>query len=141
VTVRPGEVRRRVHRAEVRLSGIVLEGNAGQLAVGNVDPKRAHHLVHALQGVGADLMAEPARPGVHHHADLSDEQPHRVRGVVVEHLLDHLDLEEVVPGAEASELRGAAVDGAIGDMLGTRVLQYAAVLGELGVLLPTKPPG
>jgi hypothetical protein len=54
--------------------------------------------------VGADLVAEPARPAVNHHADLPGCQAERLRGSGIEDLRDDLHLEEMVTRAQAADL-------------------------------------
>ena len=51
-------------------------------------------------------MADAPAAGVDHHAHLAGEQLHRLGGRRFEDLVNHLDLDEVVAGPEAAELRG-----------------------------------
>src|SRR5207247_2394727 len=85
--------------------------------------------------------ADAARAGVQHHADLPVEQPHRRGGAPVTDLVDDLHLDEVVAAAEAAELAGAALAGALGHLRGLGVGQDAAVLAGGGVLLPADALG
>src|SRR6266542_5212955 len=80
-------------------------------------------------------MADAARAGVQHHADLPQEQPQDLRGLLVPDLVDDLHLEKVVPAAEAAELRRAAFAGPLRDVRRRRAGEPAAVLAGLRVLL------
>jgi hypothetical protein len=61
--------------------------------------------------------------------------------MLIEHLLHHLHLEEVVAGAKASELRTSPLHGAVGDRRGPGVFQHPKVLTELSVFLPSHALG
>ena len=63
-----GEVAGARHRGEV-LAGLGrAERRAGELPVGQLDAGARRHARHPPSVVGADLVAEPARAGVDHHA-------------------------------------------------------------------------
>src|SRR5206468_4457972 len=61
--VRPGEVRRRGHRAEVRLAFGRTERDAGELTVRDADAVALHGTSHGAERVVAHLVAEAARAG------------------------------------------------------------------------------
>jgi hypothetical protein len=74
-----------------------------------------------------------------HHAHLALGQAHHLRGPGVADLVHHLDLQEVVPGAQGAELGHAAFDGPLADVPGPGVGQDPAVLAVLRVGLGPDP--
>ncbi len=94
--------------------------------------------------VRADLVAQAAAPAVDEDDDLVLSQPERFGNVVVEHVGDALDFEEMVPRAEAPELVHPAVFGLLRDELRTGVGSAPLVLavsevGFGGVALLERP--
>jgi hypothetical protein len=74
-----------------------------------------------------------------HHADRPLRELERLRGAGVGDQVDHLDLEEVVPCAERTALRRAALVRAIGHRVRIRACQPAVVLAALEVRRPSEP--
>src|SRR5690606_41337001 len=123
------------HRAQVGASLGRFEGRAGELPVRHPDAVPRHRLLHRPDVVGADLVPEPARPGVDHDADLVGPEPeHLGHGGVVD-LGDPLELQEVVARAQAADLTGAPLDGAVADLAGVGVGDGAGVLAAQQVPL------
>src|SRR2546427_7989612 len=110
---------------------------AGKLEVRQVDLLPLHDPLAHLDVVRGDLVAEPARSGVDHHAYLARlPDPESFRGPFVVHPVDLLDLHEVVSGAEASDLVLSARNGPLADFRKVRVLEAAARLDVVGVVGP-----
>jgi stage III sporulation protein SpoIIIAA len=83
--------------------------------------------------VGADLVTEPARPGVDHHAHLTGAQPKGLRGLLVIDLSHGLHLEEVVTRPQTADLAQAAVHRAVTDLRRVGTVDGAAVLTTLEI--------
>ena len=90
---------------------------AGELAVGQLEAEPVGR-VHAGEVVGAGLVAEAARARVDHHHHLAGRDPEGGGRLAVEDLVDHLHLEEMVAGAQAADLRQAALQGLPADRVG-----------------------
>jgi hypothetical protein len=121
-----GEVRRGGHGGEVALPFRRLHRRAGELAVGEVDAVARHDLHHVPNEVGGDLVAEAARAGVDLHDDLIAGQAEARGFLLVVQRLDHVDLDEVVAGADGAELVVAALLRAGGDLVGIGAVDAAA---------------
>ena len=141
LAVGPGEAGGRGHRGEVRLRLWRAEGGAGELAVGQRDPVARHGPVHRREVVGADLVAEPARPAVDEDRHLATAQPERAGRPGVVDLVHRLDLQEVVARAKRAELVGAAVAGPRRDGGRVGAGERAALLGPLEVFGPAVAAG
>ncbi len=131
--VRTPVVGRGHHRREVGLSLGRADRCARQLTVGHADAVPAHGPVHLPDVVAADLVTEPSRPAVDHHAHGPRVEPHPRRRGGVEQAVDDLDLEEVVPGAEAAELPEAAVERPLADRRPVGTLHHPVGLAPLQV--------
>src|SRR5581483_2832140 len=146
LAVGPCEVGRRAHGAPVVLRLAARDGRGGQLAVHQVDVISIRGLLHALQVVGADLVARAAGAAVDHDAHLPLPEAEGARGDGVERLVHHLNLQEVVAPSEAAHLGRAARDGLLGDLVDVGAGHAAAVLHVGEVALPAVavgdgPPG
>src|SRR5687768_9561856 len=86
-----------------------------------------------VERVGADLMPEPPRAGVDHHRDLTEPDAERARSRLVMDLVDHLDLEEVIAGAERAELTSPSLAGPLGHGRGIRAGNASVGLEPLEV--------
>src|SRR5512146_1326311 len=87
--------------------------------------------------IGADLLTQTARSAVEEDDDLADRvDAHHARRVRIEDLVDGLDLEEVIAGAERSELRTTAVTRGARHPRRIRAGRGAVLLGELEILVP-----
>jgi hypothetical protein len=103
------------------------------LAAAAIAPRYGHGLVHRPDVVGADLVTEPARPGVDHHADLAVTQPEGLRSRLVVDLGHRLHLEKVVARAQAADLAQASGHRAVTDLRGVGTVDGATVFtsGEI----------
>ena len=101
-----GIVARRLHGFEVGLTFLGVEGSGRQLSIwkSNIPflgmpfvaiPPVA--LLHDLDMVRTDLMAEAPRPRVNHRRHLSGTQPKGLCGFNVQDFVDDLEFEEMVP--------------------------------------------
>ena len=120
--VAPGEVGRGAHRARGSCwpSGLST-GAQASCRSGSSMPYFAGTPRSMLQRVVADLVAQPARAGVDHHADhVLAPGPSPAAALVVEHLVDDLHLEEVVARAERAALVGAALERPVADAVRAR---------------------
>ncbi len=70
-----------------------------------------------------------------HHHDLAGGDAEGRGRLAVEDLVDHLDLEEMVAGAQAADLRQAALQGLLADRVGVGARHRAALLGVGEILL------
>ena len=104
--------RRRERREQLREAAAVVE----QVGV---------FLLDAPEVVGAGLVAESAGATVDENDDLVGFEAERLGHVVAVDVRDALDFEEVVSGAETSDLVAAAVFRLLGDELGTGVVAEA----------------
>ena len=84
-----------------------IDRGAGQLTVGEIDAVLLRGVAQHRQRVVADLVAETARAGMNHHANLSFSRP-TPGNVGVENLIHDLDFQEMVARAERSALLRAA---------------------------------
>ena len=75
-----------------------------------------------------------------HHRDLAGADAEGARGPLVEDLVDHLDLEEVVARAQRAELRPAAVERLAAHRGDVRAGHHPALLGVLEVVGRAVPP-
>ena len=75
LAVGAAEVRRRGHRAEITLSLPRANRGARELQIRGRDAELAHGGLHRTDVVGADLVAEPTRAGVDHHAHTTASKP------------------------------------------------------------------
>jgi len=107
--------------------------SAAQLPVRQIDAVLPGGSQHDAQVVVADLVAEAAGPAVDHHRDLAGEEPERLRGRLVEDLLDELHLHEVIAGPERPELRLAALDRPPRHLVRVGARQHPALLDVLQV--------
>ena len=82
---------------------------------------------------------KPARAGVDHHDDLAGRDAEGARGPVVEHVVHHLHLDEVVAGAEAADLGPAAVERLAAHRGRVRPRHHAALLGVREVVRGRQP--
>ena len=129
------------HGAEIALADFRFDRRTGELAVGQRDPGRRRRRHHLPQELGADLMAEAARPAMDGHHDLVLFEAKASCGFLVEDLGDRLDLEVVIAGAERAHLAPLAFLGAIGDVAGLRARHLPAFLDavEIARLAPAAP--
>jgi hypothetical protein len=118
------------HRGQVALALRRLHRRTGQLLVGDTDAVPAHRRLHGAYVVGADLVAQPPRSTVDHHAEQVGPQAQRLgdRGVV--DLLDRLHLQEMVARSEAAELPAPPLAGPVPDRPRIGVGDCAPVLAE-----------
>ena len=70
--------------------------------------------LEVLDVIGADLVAETARAAVDLHDQIAFLQTHRLGRLWIEDLIDDIDFDEMIAGAERAELRAAALLGALG---------------------------
>src|SRR6266446_6722880 len=70
--VTPCEIRRRRHRAEVRLTLVRATWHRRELPIGKFDAVAAHRVANNLQVVVASLMAEPARARMDDDGNLAE---------------------------------------------------------------------
>ena len=87
--------------------------------------------------VGANLVAESARPAVGHHAHLIRVKAHGCSGRLVVYLIDRLHFEKVIAGPEAADLQQAALDSARTHLRGISPRNHAVVLAAIEVALRT----
>jgi hypothetical protein len=97
------------HRPEVRPPLRRVDRHAGQLASGP-DAVPGHRVRHDPDVVLTDLVAEPTRAGVDHHAHLPGPEPEAGGDVRVVEVVDDLDLDEVVARSEAADLAEPRAD-------------------------------
>src|SRR3954451_15334246 len=91
--------------------------------------------VHRAHVVGAHLVAEAARARVDEHRHLALAQAEARGGLPADRLLDALDLDEGVAGADGPGLAGAALAGAHGDLRRVGALETALGLGRRHVVV------
>lgn len=134
--VGPGVVRAAAHGAVVVVAQVRVQGRAGQLPVGKADSVPLDVALHLLEVVRRDLVAAAPRSAVDGDRDRPLPQAEGSRRPFVEDVLDHVELEEVVAGAEGAQLREAPLPRLVAD-LGRVGLRHAAVLlRRIQVLLP-----
>ena len=135
-----GEIRGRVHGAQI-LGGLGrVERRAGELAVGKRDAEPPESAFQPPQVVGADLMAQTAGAGVDHDRDLVREEPEDPGPALVVDFVHDLDLHEVVPRAQRADLPQAAGDGLVGDLPDFGAPGAAVFFGQFQIFLPAVAP-
>jgi hypothetical protein len=103
------------------------------LSVGDLDPVLRHRREHRSDVVRADLVPEAARAAVDHHADLITTEAERCRCAIVVHVLDELNLEEVVARPEASDLTESPRERAVAHVRRIGVAHRTPVFAQLEV--------
>ncbi|MDQ3769837.1 MAG: hypothetical protein M3370_10260 [Actinomycetota bacterium] len=135
LAVGPGEVGGGGHRGQVGAAVIRRGRGAGELAVGQLDAVGGQRGVHALDEVGADLVAQSARARMDQHGDLVGVQVEA--GLVqASHVLD---LDEVVARPHGPQLRRPALTRAVRDALRVGAIDASLGLGVLEVVLRADP--
>ena len=135
LTVRPGVVGRGLHGGQIILPLGAAHGHTDQLAIGQHDVVTAHLLLEAIDIICTDLMAEAARAAMDLHAYLAGEEAERFGGLGVEHLVDDVDLAEVVAGPQGADLVAPALLGARRALGGVGASHAAALFGAFQVRL------
>src|ERR1700687_2736922 len=113
--VTPCEIRRRRHRAEVRLTLVRANRHRRELPVRQFDAVAAHRTTDNLQVVVAGLMAEPARSRMDDDGNLAEFNAERARRLFRINLIDASDFEEMISRAECAELLAPAIVSVISD--------------------------
>ena len=123
----------RAHGTQVRRAERRVDRRAGQLAVRQLDAmaRRRHH--HAFEELGADLMAEAARPAVDADDDVAFVKAERRSDPRVEDLHDVLHFEIVIPRSERSHLVALSVFRVGGHLLQLRRRHAAVFLDPVEV--------
>lgn len=134
--VGPGVVGPAAHGAVVALAEPRRERRAGELPVRQVDGVRPEEDLHLPQVFGGDLMPAAAGAAVYGDGDRARLQAVGFGGALVEHLVNHVELQEVVSGAEGPQLPSAALARPLAHPLLVGVGHAAALLGDLEVALP-----
>jgi len=138
--IRERAVDRRTHRAEVLLADSRADRRACKLAIRQREPvlRRGDH--HAFQKLGADLMAEPARPAVDHHDDVALPDAEDVGDRRVEDRGDLLHFEVVIAAPERAHLRVLTRLRARRHATGFGVSHLAVLFDSLEVLTSAPTP-
>src|SRR5205814_5014127 len=107
--------------------------HTGELAVGDLDAIARHRTGHGAERIVAHLIAEAPRARMDHDGHLAGMDAERRRAPLVVDLIDALDLEEVIPGAERAHLRPASLECRLRDQVRIRAGETSALLGRLEV--------
>ncbi len=97
--------------------------------------------VHGRHVVRAHLVAEAPRAAVDHHRDLAGVQSKDRCSSCVEQPIDHLHLEEMIPGSKGSQLVGAPSPRPLRKLARVRTGQAAALLGGEQIVRRAVPDG
>ena len=135
LAIAEGEVGRALHGRQILLPLRAAQGGTDQLAVGQLDVVLVDGLLEAGDVVGADLVAEAARAAVNLGHDLAGEEAHRRRGRLVEHLIDDVNLDEVVARAQRTQLVARPLIGPGADLVWVGAVDAAVLFGALQVHL------
>src|SRR5262249_40453648 len=110
-----------------------LDGSTGELAVRQRDTVLLGHAAEHRERVVADLVAQAARAGMDHDADHVLLEPIDPGYVGVKDMIDDLDLEEVISGAQGTALFRAASEGVVADAIRLRLRDASLGLGVYNV--------
>ena len=146
LAVRPGEVRRRPHGAQVGRGLGRAQRGAGELPVRQDDAPAGELAGDVAYVIGADLVAEAPRAAVDHHGGHAAFEPHGAGRLLVVDLVHFLHLEEVVARAERAELVAAPALRALAHRARVGVGQHATLLAVIEVArraqaAPDRPGG
>jgi len=99
-----------------------------------VIPWRRRRQRHLAQKVGADLMAEPARPAMDADDDIATGETEALRDGIVRDCRDLLHFEVVVARAQGAHLLALALACAMRDRIGLGARHRASFLDAIEIL-------
>ncbi len=146
LAVGEGVVGRAAHGCQVVLSFGRIQRRADQLAVGQLDVVAPHSPLEIAHVIRADLVPEATRAAVDLQDQVALHQSHRIGGLGIEDLLDDIDFDEVIAGAQRADLGAAALLGFLAHLSRVSSIQAAVLFGPPevclgGVALLTLPSG
>lgn len=125
------------HGAVVVLAELRVERGACQLPVREPDGVLLDVALHLLKVVRGYLVPASAGSAVDRDGDLPLLQPEGLGGLLVEGAVDDIQLQEVVPGSQGSQLGKSSLAGFVAHLGRIGIEHVPVLLGGIEVLLPS----